>query len=1611
MKLKSLLTSLSVALFCAIAQAQNEPPLVAHYAMEPDAQNAKQLTDSGPLKLNGAVGNGARFVPGKIGQALEFTREGDSRARVNKVGLIGRLSDKITVTAWVKIEDYKDAGGIIAKRADNVATPFSLSIGKEGQMGFEGNNGQGWDNLFTGPNVVPKGQWFHLAFVYEAGNEARFYVNGKQVGARKVSRALASNDQDFVLGADPFRGGFKGALDEVKLFAAALSAEQIQSEVNGQNLPTRAAKNEDFSEPTHLVKFALVRFDEPIGFQEGYGRTRQTAHKVAAPNAVDWPQITLDGKPILADAGEQNIDLPLRENGKERPLFQQPYDQVVQPGNHWLRAVQWMWGQRYAYTTDRTARTWMTDYELWTFPILIQSEGEDVRDVLLKYDGKTIYQNAAALHSLTLLLPQSEAGKKYQLSVAGRAPIAFEAGLLPIQIGDPQNNVIPINFTLPGAPPITVKNAPPAFANQKAWDEDLAAMRAVMLPKAPQDVLAARLKNIAFNDNGVPLLAYFPMEPNLKNPAQFLDFGPSQFDGALQDGATYDGNGKRDNALRFNGAASRAMVEKAPPLTSPDGAFTFSIWLRPEELPRPDTVAYIVSTRRSWHATKPWSLRLAPDGNWGFEGHDGEWKQHWADAKLQTGKWQHLAFSFAPGGDMVFYLDGKEVKRAKASKQLTPGTQPLVFGYEEGGDFPGGGRSGFKGLLDEAKFYGAALDATQIAADMNNTLPLRLPEGVTLKVRAISAAPVLQARLEEGASPAKVAPPISIYAINPPHGMGGGAFYFGGEHLKKFDGSAMQYADYLANLGLDSVWEKQWNDEYARALGAKGVQFGYIPGTSWGRPFMAHPNVAFFAATLPDWHEPIYRQLQLDAEYLKPYSNFAGLATGADNGGYVSFWDWAPPIPNRPWGEAFQQFQTPLNPPLARGDKGGSDVPLPKHLGGKASVKEFVDYIARYDETYKQYGYFGQAVREVDPKLKFFTGSFGSSPGVGARGGWPWASIPAKPMHENLDIMQAYDWNELSSSKPMHLPALIDRLKSYYPQKTAWGLVDDFKLFFGRQARQRAYALALTRGIEAIGTTFLAAPTGDQAKPQTIAEQKELFAWIHKYGGIYKGTRPLASVGVLYVHPQALLRRVNQDYNANDEALLRGSHEGKTTEALWLCHAAGWPAKIVTPEEVQRGFAPEMKVLLLTGLNRFDDSWAWSDGLETQLKNFVARGGKIILDDESVVPNGIAATKTDLKIRSYVTQSDTDWTPKLFARNKENIQLLRAAFQGVEQPIVTSDNPTIWAIPHQTGDVIYVTVVNWGYDENKNASEFVKPQTGTLKWNSTRPIFDVATGKKLTMQEAQTVDLTKDGFAVFALPPAEPKEVRLHWPGGIERFLRADVLSAEGKVFKGLPMQMNVQYGAKSRSQFFASGDTMSWPLSLEKAHISVMDLASGIKHEQDEPSIAILGSEFGSPSLLDSFAHRSNASLIIALTPEQQANPQIKRLAEKLATYFEKTRNQPWAPRGKGIGIMIGSNAKPIEQAVVSIRTLAPGEVIRSLQPLNLIRFPQWQTVDADLILLGNAQNNILMFDQMRGGLLKETAPNATVTFSPFVGQQQVLNIVADDADGLEKAVAQITR
>lgn len=1134
--------------------------------------------------------------------------------------------------------------------------------------------------------------------------------------------------------------------------------------------------------PPFTGKLTLVRYDQPLAFSDGYAPTRQTAKLKDGPDAVAWPDFTLNNQPIFRGGkSEEDVPFKLRTDSEATSPFQLPTDELIQPGNHWLRAMDWRRGLRHLYTADATARTSNTAsamagrYELWLFPVLLQGEGGPVvKNVEVKVGGLSIFKQPGPWRSLTLLVPQNDKAQPYVLTVDGRPPVTFSAGLQPVKLGNPHDSVIPISATIGGdGPKISLRHLARSaeFPHAKEWAAD---------------------------------------EAGLKNP-----------------------------------------LPAAPP--------------------------------------------------------------------------------FDRGRGLTRYL-GAEVSVS----------------------------------------------------------------------------------------------PLTLYAAALPLGMSGGFF------KKGTDPEA--YAKLLARMGFDTVFDPANSlpapddpesfEKRATALARHQVRLGLQYDQNWTRPALQHPNVTFFAHTLSDWHAPLYRSLSLAAQRFVRLPNFAGLQIGADNAGYASHWSWARPVPDRPWGPAMIAFAGSPQPRVPRAPSlGPVEFPFEQPVKTQA---EFARYLERYDASFQQNGYFAEAVREVSPRLAFTTGTFGSAPGSGARGGWPWASIPGRVLAEGLPVQQAYDWNVLHSAKPLHCVALADRLHSYFPKKTTWGLLDNHHFLYGRDAWQRACALLLTRGVQGVGINFLPRPDGDGARPDVVAAQSEMNAWMRKYGGVYARTEPEATIGIFFGQLQATQRRVLTAENARPEDLLRGSHEGKVAEALFLCHAAGWPARVITYQELLRGPLPaSMKAILLVGLDQPDDSWSWGAGLEPTLQKFLERGGRILTDDESVCP--VPSTNTGLKVAAYVTQSEVDPTPLLFARNAENITRLRAAMLGVAAPIAVSSGEKIWAIPTNCADTQYVTVVNQAYaggDEAKervlpadpkattsepwkfkgNASLFVKPQTGTLQWNTERPIYDVRLGRKLTAEEAARVDLTTDAFRWYALPPREITAPVLTVEKGVSGFYEARVKISGGQRLGGVPVQLTVTSTSDTASVYSSTEIPTRLPLRESddgEFTVTATELLSGLTASA-KVTVTTAAADLRArvqvqvreAAAVTKFATRKKQPLTIALTQEQEKDALFVGHANALKAFYAK------------------------QGRAVALGTVKPGGVVESLQPFKSPhRYPQWKTITSDLVLFGTPANNVLLRDQARGEILpRDFGPTLDgeaallYTRSPFVGECDVLNIVARDHAGFTAAVAKLT-
>jgi hypothetical protein len=874
--------------------------------------------------------------------------------------------------------------------------------------------------------------------------------------------------------------------------------------------------------------------------------------------------------------------------------------------------------------------------------------------------------------------------------------------------------------------------------------------------------------------------------------------------------------------------------------------------------------------------------------------------------------------------------------------------------------------------------------------------------------------------------------PVTNYAMALPLGKSAG---FLGQGARGFSGDTSQYAEYLEGLGYDAVFDPVGSipdstdpnslERRLNVLGASGLQLGFQYDQNWSRPSLQHPNLAILAHSLPDWHRPLYRSASLAAQRFVAFPNFIGLAIGSETGGYGRHLQSAPPIPDRPWGEAMTAFMKDSTP----------RIPRSRSLGERefdyefsTATDEFNRYVARYESTFRQYGYFAEAVRNVSSRLVFTTGSFGGVPARGARGGWPWATVPGRVMFEGVAVQQAHDQNDGRAAKPMHLVSLIDRLRSYSPRKKTWALLDNFHGIYGREAFQRATAIVLTRGVQGVGTNFIPAQGGDQDRevPDYI---REMNGWVRRYGGVIARTEPQAVIGVFYGHHQAVLRPVVTGDDPSPDNLMAGSHEGKVAEALFLCHAAGLPARVITYQELLREPLPSsMKAVFLVGLEKYDESWNWATGLEKPLGEFLQRGGRIIADETSFSP--VECKRPGLALGAYVAQRDIDPTPQLFERNAKNIATLRAEFADATPLVASSGDPDVWVVPAMCGDVQYVTVLNQAFaggpastellraanpkatkperwKTKANASLYVPPQTAEIEWRTDRPIYDVRSAQRLTNEQASKPDLTQQGFQWYALPPAEISgielAVQMETAGGANPYYEAIVQTGGERNIRGIPVQITISSGKERLELFGATGWPIRLPLTMADLgvwQVFAIDLLAGttsgveiqppgrINENPQNVSVRVL-----EPSALTRFALRKTVPLVVALTPEQVKQTRFMEQAKALEAYYRECGR------------------------TVSISRVEPGSVVESLQPLRSPhRYPRWKTVAADLVLIGTPDTNVLVRDQARGGLLpsaegKQGEGRATVAFtrSAFVGEFDVLNVIASDEAGLTAAVKTI--
>jgi hypothetical protein len=154
---------------------------------------------------------------------------------------LGITTDAMTIVAWIKPTTLVANSGIVFWRAGQPAT--GLDLGGAGNLGYHWLDQAATYNWNSGL-TPPLDQWSMVAIVVEPTKATVYLINtsGTQSAVNTVTNAPRAFSDTVRIGGDPLDVArtFDGSIDEVAIFNAALTAEQIQALYSGTTVATGA---------------------------------------------------------------------------------------------------------------------------------------------------------------------------------------------------------------------------------------------------------------------------------------------------------------------------------------------------------------------------------------------------------------------------------------------------------------------------------------------------------------------------------------------------------------------------------------------------------------------------------------------------------------------------------------------------------------------------------------------------------------------------------------------------------------------------------------------------------------------------------------------------------------------------------------------------------------------------------------------------------------------------------------------------------------------------------------------------------------------------------------------------------------------------------------------------------------------------------------------------------------------------------------------------------------------------------------------------------------------------------------------------------------------------
>ncbi len=172
---------------------------------------------------------------GKFGRALRFDGSNDFVTLTIDVAPL-KITADLSISAWINLGTNNAVHDIVAKDGALGSFGYRLYTGADGKLNFEVSGNGTATITVTGNTVLSTGKWYHVVGTYIPNTSLTVYLNGFQDNQNITSIPASINNPTAVVnfGAENAGGAnlMFGAIDEVKIYNHALTADEVKVEYN-----------------------------------------------------------------------------------------------------------------------------------------------------------------------------------------------------------------------------------------------------------------------------------------------------------------------------------------------------------------------------------------------------------------------------------------------------------------------------------------------------------------------------------------------------------------------------------------------------------------------------------------------------------------------------------------------------------------------------------------------------------------------------------------------------------------------------------------------------------------------------------------------------------------------------------------------------------------------------------------------------------------------------------------------------------------------------------------------------------------------------------------------------------------------------------------------------------------------------------------------------------------------------------------------------------------------------------------------------------------------------------------------------------------------------------